>query len=390
MKPERMGSPSLFSVEQERTMRADMRTIPDDYVPEVLPPSGEKLSVVVNKDHAAQVLDRLMAAYENDLPPYNDHERVRVPHDPRFMPASMPRGGIEHATFLFNTCYYMRGGIKSNEAVDRLARLYDQRPELFIAEIAAKAQPDDIISALKQSGLGFQETVAGQWIENSRRLTERYGGDPRRIFDGIDTYEASLGVVQNDRRGQGFVGFQEKMTSMIIYYLMDDGLIEPFKFPIPIDLHVMRVSIANQMITFPDAPNGTNLFTDETLAALRELYYDYAVERGVDPLRLCDAVWMLSESSCGRHPGNATLEPLGRTRRNGRKTYLIPGVVDPSSPVQQSAYASACGICPIEETCQFNIPGTHYYVGGSIIIRGKRMRFPISQFMAQSHQEYLF
>lgn len=381
---------SLFSPSQEAALRRPEPTVPLDYVPEVLPSNGDKLNPVVNREHAYQVLDRLIEAYRQDQPPYNDHDRVRVPHDPRHMPATMPRGGREHATFLFNVCYYMRGGIKSNDAVDRMASLYDQQPELFVAETAAKTQPEDIITALRQNGLGFQETVAGQWIENSRRLVERYDGDPRLIFDGVTNYDDSLAAIKNNGRGQGFVGFQEKMTSMIVYYLMDDGLIEPFKFPIPIDLHVMRVSIANQMITFPEVPYGTNLFGDETLATLRGLYYDYAVERNVDPLRLCDAVWMLSESSCGRHPGNTTLEPLGRHNRNGRKTYLVPGVVDPTSPAQQAAYASACGLCPVESTCEFNIPGTHYYVGGSIIIRGKRLRFPISQAMAKSNQETLF
>jgi hypothetical protein len=189
-------------------------------------------------------------------------------------------------------------------------------------------------------------------------------------------------LIQN-KKGEGFMGFQEKMTSMIIYYLMDEELIQPFNFPIPVDLHVMRVSIANEMITFADRrgnplPYGTNLFSKETTAALRSLYLDYAHERGINPLRLCDAVWMLSESSCGRHPGNTTIEPFGRKFRNGRKTYLIPKVVDTHNPGQQKAYAESCAQCPVQDTCEFNIPGTQYYVGGNIIIRGRRVRFPLS------------
>lgn len=179
------------------------------------------------------------------------------------------------------------------------------------------------------------------------------------------------------------------MTSMIIYYLMDEGLIDPFVLPIPIDLHVMRVSIANELIKFPNAPYGTNLFTDVTLETLRRLYFDYAVEHGVNPLRLCDAVWMLSESSCGKHPGNRTIEPLGRDKRQGRSTYLLPGKVDENDPAQQAAYAKTCAVCPLENTCRYNIPGTHYYVGGSIIIRGERQRFR-SALAKQAVQEALF
>jgi len=361
-------------------MMTENLEVPDDYVPEVLPSTGEKLTVTIDKAHAYPVLDTLVDAYQNGLPPYN-LDRVRLPHDPRHMPRTLERDSVDHAMFLFNVCYYMRGGIKSNDAVKRMGRLYDAHPELFNADYARLASAHDIEEILKENGLGFQKTVAKQWIENSQRMHARYDGDPRTIFTGVTSYEQSQERIQN-KRGEGFVGFQEKMTSMIIYYLMDEGMIEPFNFPIPVDLHVMRVSIANEMIRFADSNGtppafGTNLYTEETRSALRSLYFDYAREREVNPLRLCDAVWMLSESSCGKHPGNTTIEPLGRKIRNGRHTYLIPKVVDVNDPAQQKQYAESCAICPVQETCEYNIPGTQYYVGGNIIIRGHRVRFPL-------------
>lgn len=380
-----LNHPELFPFEQPGDTHEEEFVAlvpPDDYVPEVLPSTGEKLTITVDKEHAYPILDTLLRAYENNEPPYN-LDRVRLPHDPRHMPKTLERDTVDHAMFLFNVCYYMRGGIKSNDAVKRMASVYDDFPELFSAAYAQHVEPGEIEKILKSHGLGFQATVAKQWVENSARLAEQYDGDPRRIFDGVTTYEESQERIQN-RKSKGFLGFQEKMTSMIIYYLMDEGLIEPFNFPIPVDLHVMRVSIANEMIRFSDSqgqpvPYGTNLFHPETTAALRGLYLDYAEDRNVNPLRLCDAVWMLSESSCGRHPGNTTIEPLRRKYRNGRNTYLIPKVVDVRDPAQQKAYAESCAVCPVQETCEFNIPGTQYYVGGNLIIRGRRVRFPTEQ-----------
>jgi hypothetical protein len=211
-------------------------------------------------------------------------------------------------------------------------------------------------------------------------MKTRYGGDPRNIFDGVTTYEDSLERIKNDKKGGGFIGFQEKMTSMILYYMMDEELIDQFNFPIPVDLHVMRVSIANEMITFPNSPDGTNVFVPETLAALRKLYFDYAADRDGNALRLCDAVWLLSMSSCGKHPGNMTIEPLGRSKRTGRTTYLIPNEVKIEDPVQRKAYEESCRKCPIQETCENNIPGTIYYVSGNLIIRGRRVRFPLPMY----------
>lgn len=378
-------SDGLFQMEPMLTVTGTRRpvSIPEDYVSEVLPHDRKKLEIVVHQDKVEEVLGKLLAAYEANQFPYN-LDRTRTPQDERHMPEKLNFGGIEHANFLFNICYYMQGGIKSNEAVKRMSRVYKDRPDLFDCEIAALTAPEEIEAVLSRRGLGFQHTVATRWVENARRLRDRYGGDPRRIFDEVVDYNDALKLICNDHKGGGFVGFQEKMTSMIAYYLMDENLIDVFPFPVPVDLHVMRVSIANQLITFPEVPYGTNLFRKETLKALRGIYLSYIIEHNVDPRVMSNAVWMLSESSCGRHPGNTTIEPLGRKNRSGRSTYLIPGVVDINNPTQQAAYESSCRQCPIEKTCEYNIPGTHNYVSGSIIIRGRRVRFP------ESMQQVLF
>lgn len=348
--------------------------IDDAYISEVLPPTGEAIDIHVDKEQVALVLGRLVHAFTNNLPPYNQ-DHVRLPQDPRHMPQTLERGGRDHANFLFNVCYYMRGGIKSNDAFKRMGEIYDEWPELYDTEIAKDFQQDEIVRILSDHGLGFQKTVAGQWVKNAQRLHDKYDGDPRNIYDGVDNYEAAVKLTKN-HRGEGFIGFREKMTSMILYYLMYDELIEPFNFPVPVDLHVMRISVANELVKMPDVPNGTNLLSPDLLATLRNLYFDYGAEHNVNPLQLSGAVWTLSESSCGSHPGNITQEPDGREARNGRATRLIPGVVDLQNPNQQRDYAAACGVCPIEDTCKWNIPGKQYYVNGSLIIRGERQKYP--------------
>lgn len=334
-----------------------------------------QLEITINYEKAFEVLDRLMAAYRAQAFPY-DQDRVRVPQDPRHMPQTLEYGSTDHAMFLFNSCYYMRGGIKSNRAFVCLSRVYDAHPELFNCETASTIPVEYIEQILTENGLGFQKTVAAQWVENSRRMHELYDGDPRKIFDDVDSYNKSLEKIQNKGKGTGFIGFQEKMTSMIVYYLADAKMMpSSFVFPIPVDLHVMRISIANKLIEFPDAPYGTNLFSTETTRVLRELYSKYAEETETDPVELCNAVWQLSESTCGTHPGNVTIEPLGREVRGGRSTLLVPGEVQPNSQRQREIYAANCAQCPIVETCAYNIPGAPYYILGHLGIRGTRLQF---------------
>lgn len=352
--------------------------IPQGWVAEVAKPTPKHMEIVIDMQQVDIVLGTLLDSYENNTYPYNQ-EHVRLPHDKRHMPESLQYGSRDHANVFMGLCAYMRGGIKSVDACKRISKLYDDRPDLFRPEIAMQMEPTEIAAELRSHGLGFQKTVSKQWVENSKRLTKLYDGDPRKIFDGINSYEECLKRLKNDNNGNGFIGFQEKMASMLTYYLMDSAMIEPFMFPIPVDLHVMRVSIANRMVTFPGVEDGTNVYTPELLATLRTLYVEYAINKGVNPLRLCDAVWLMSESSCGKNPGNITLEPFGRGRRDGRSTLLMPKEVDITSPAQHKSYDASCRSCPLDDHCQDNIPGKPYYVAGTLMVRGRRVRFPFIQ-----------
>lgn len=356
-------------------MQKPYAELPSGWEPEVKPRTNQTPEITINHEQVNRVLGTLLNAYENRRYPYN-HDSVRLPHDPRHMPPSLEYGSVDHAMFFWNACYYMRGGIKSVDAIKRLAAVYEEEPDLFDCAVASEKRPAEIAGTLKAHGLGFQGTASRHWVENAQRLHERFDGDPRKIFTSNGTYDDYLKIIKNDGKGGGFKGFQEKMTSMIIYYLMDSSLIEPFMFPIPVDLHVMRVSVSNRLIEWKETPYGTDLYSDQMLATLRELYYDYAVEHEVNPLRLCDAVWLLSESLCGSYPGNITLEPYGRSNRKGRSTVLLPQEVDTNSPAQQAAYEASCRHCPVEETCDYAIPGKLYYVAGGLIIRGLRKQFP--------------
>ena len=338
-----------------------------------------RLTVVIDEKRTEEVLGKLLKLYNNNEYPYN-LENTRVPHHPDHMPKEMPRGGKEHASFLWSVCYYMRGGIKSVEAVKRMAHMYDDPDNryLFDFEQAQYATHADVDSALKAHGLGLRDAVSRQWIANAKRMVEQYNGDPRTIFDGITHYDEALERIRNDHKGNGFMGFQHKMTSMIIYYLIDDNLIDGFDdFPIPIDLHVMRMSIANEMITFPDASEDQKLFAPETTEALRQLYTDYAHTHKVSPIALSNAVWLYSEALCGYQPGNITLEPDGRGKRNGRQTNLVPLEYNPLDDAQRKAYERTCGRCALRGTCAWNIPGKPYYVLGELRRRGKRPDYPI-------------
>jgi hypothetical protein len=346
--------------------------------------SSIERKIIVDREQVEHVLGKLVCALENDEFPYN-LDTTRLPQDTRHMPQTLELGTQEHAMFLWTVCYYMRGGTKSNDAVRRMSLMYDDNPDMFVAANAKDIDKEVLAKTLGTYGLGFQDTVAHAWVENASRLHELYDGDPRRIFDEIDTYQQSLDAIMNDGKGGGFIGFKEKMTSMIIYYLADGKLIEPFEFPLPVDLHVLRVSIANELVKFEGYEDDENLYSDELLETVRNLYVEYARDHDIDMLKLCNAVWQLSESTCGFQPGNITLEPQGRQSRKGRSTVLVPFPVNTNSEAQRIMYDKTCRQCPVEDTCKWNVPGKTYYVQGGLSRRGERVVYP-----EPNRQEELF
>jgi len=335
---------------------------------------GDGLRVIPHFDRLDEIVGVLLEARANNEFPYS-HEAANLPQNERNMPPELPRGGREHANFLWATCYYMRGGIKSTSAFAGLSELYVQEPELFDPHTAMGDDPSRVTELLKSKGLSFSSSTIGPaWVENARRMVERYEGDPRNIFRGTTDYSELLSKMKNNGRGKGFVGFQEKMVSMITYYLMDSELIPYFDFPLPVDFHVLRVSAANEIITFENTPESGDIYSEQTLAMLRNMYHDFSVTHGISQLDVCNAVWSLSSAICGSQPGNIMLEPGDRNKREGRSTHIIPLPIDTNSPAQIRAYERSCGLCPLEQTCQHNMPSKEYYVRGRAIL-SPRVRF---------------
>jgi hypothetical protein len=340
-----------------------------------------KLPIETDYERMCEVLAPLYDAYVKKEYPYN-LDKVRVPQDERHIPPPeiLEPGSLDHANFLFVLCYYMRGGNNSNDAARMMSKVYTERPDLFDNERILQRDPDEvkgeIKTLLKDSGLGYYNVVPDEWLENARRMKARYDGDPRKIFAGVSDYEEALRRVCNDGKGGGFKGFQEKMTSMLLYYLIEADMAEHFIFPVPVDVHVMRVSIATGMIRFPGVPNYTDIYKPETTAALREMYYRYALEQNVDPLDLSTFVWQLSRTLCSNYPGNITREPYGRDKREGTKTVFAPTVINTSDRAQVLAYNRSCRRCPISKYCTLTLPSKPYTVRSKLAVTGERTEFP--------------
>jgi hypothetical protein len=327
----------------------------------------------IDRKKAERIFWRLLDAYRRKEPPYDQPDAI-PPQVRENIPASLIWGSREHALFLFAVCYWMRGGIKSNTAIRQLARLYDTTPQIFLPEHAPFLVEDILATAFRSVGLGFNaDEIAGMWRENLIKIAARWEGDPRNIFHGISTYEEACERIQN-KGGEGFRSFQEKMVSMLTYFYMDAGIVDRWHFPVPVDFHVLRTMFAHEIVVADQSEfNGNGFYTKPILAAVRNLFQSYCMDNNVDPVTLCEAVWLHSGLMCNQHPGNQSV--VGG--RHGRKTELWP--VPRWSLMQTRTFERTCAVCVVNATCRWCVPSAEYYIRGRIILREERDTPPQQQ-----------
>lgn len=340
-----------------------------------IPPEGNVVEIIPNIERINSVLNQLLNTYRNSGFPYNQ-DSARVPQDPRHMPRNLNldpetrtyEEQLEVARFWFADCYYMRGVNDSNAMTVNLASLHESHPEIFVFENAAQMNPVQIENLLLEHHLAVQHKQTSEhWVENAKRMVDRFDGDPLKIFEGSPEYETLVERIRNDSKGNGFKGFQKKMASMLAYYYMSSDLVPYRNYPLPVDFHVIRLSVAHELITFTNLPENGQIPFEATTDFLRGVFYEFAERHNISQLELCDVVWLFSKELCSASPGNS-MRQIGKYAARG--TELVPAIQNPErvTAEHREAYAKSCGLCPVKDTCTHNVPSARYYKQGIVLL----------------------
>jgi hypothetical protein len=221
------------------------------------------------------------------------------------------------------------------------------------------------------------------WAFDARKLAKEYDGDARNIFSGVSSFDEIAERIQFvPKTGRGFMGFQKKMVSMIIYFLRERKLIDlndfPPPVPPPVDFHLMRIMINTQVVVLDDDDDPDDFRYEKSSPFGYEAIEAYLVRTGVDPVVLGDALWLLSGNLCQRSPRNkmpgkfGTLDKdliartsLAKAKELRRHPGLfgdgdLPHHINPSS----LGIRTTCGRCPARGYCKSGMPATEYYIRG--------------------------
>ena len=331
---------------------------------------------------------------------YVDHTRATVvfdtlvatiiakkfPYDGANTPQSIVSKGLakytdkQRSLFWFFLCMYMRGPVKSNYAAKKLFEIFEAQGGggIFDPDCRYSSMPDCIDVVMESFGFTrLLSDVKKFWPHASKLLASSYGGDPRNIFDNINSFDDIEARVRHDKKiGTGFLGFQKKMSSMLAYFLRDQELIDLQDFPPPVDFHLMRIMVLTGVLKFEDA--DPRKFRYETSSILGYTAIEsYQARTGVDPILLGDALWLLSGNLCSLSPKNQEHLAFGTfcedTIRNApvsKKKRLVkhPGLFahhDIGLYLNVNTLShrmrQTCGKCPANEFCKGRIPAVEYY-----------------------------
>lgn len=324
------------------------------------------------------VCDRLIGALRTRQYPYEAND---MPLPQRHVPMEVRDNPLHHAQFLFYACHYMRGTIQSELVFQVLARIWNTDRFIFDPHRLASMEREEAIPILTRSlsEIGYKTTeVTAFWYDNSAKLSREEDGDPRRLLLGVETPSDAYGRIVNAKKskiwkswtpdrvrstGGGYLGFQEKMTSMLAYFLVDAKLIPAVPLSPAVDFHLIRVMLASGAIT---------LLEGHTCARYEDLNWlvisalsSYMRRKRVNAVELGDALWVLSGQLCRLSPTNRTQRSKGTNVRVDRQS--LPEIVEPDwdNPNTITRWMKSCGSCPIRDLCRFRVPSGTYYEKGA-------------------------
>ena len=282
--------------------------------------------MIIKRKRARAIFTVMLERYHKKELPFFE-VGAGLPQD--YAPQSLVKEPAALARYYFFLCLYMRGGIDSVTAAERLTRAYNEHPWLFDERVLLHSV-EEVQTILASYIALFKNRIGGFWMHNATVLWRYWGGDPRRLFTEVrnphevyyrlrgSRYRPKItkslkevisflppllaGAVHYHGVYPGFIGFKEKMTSMLAYFLFQAGLVlrEP-PLSAPVDFHHLRIYVQTGMIAVGERERVRYEHLKDAgilLAQYLQQHFKLTLhEYG-------DIVWLWSRDLCSRAPHN--------------------------------------------------------------------------------------
>jgi hypothetical protein len=298
--------------------------------------------IVTNPRQMNRIFALLHDAYKNSDFPYTKRSIEKLPE------VQIPAEQQGLANLWFYLAGLMRGMTKSELTASRVARLYQEDPELFDPHHAATLSAAAITRRLERIfGKLPPRQLHGKAWQRSSKVLAAWGGDILQVFDGVTTEKEMRNRILNKRqytlplKDQGFYGFQRKIAALLAYFLMEARLIPVIQTAPPIDFHHMRVLVGTGIISLENGRHWPGPIERTGDYLTREYLKRFP---GMHPVEFARLLFILSREACAL----AVTDPDA----------------DWSDPKILGRYQRSCGRCPVERYCGQTAISESYYPKG--------------------------
>lgn len=365
---------------------------------------------------ALEIFTDLSRRYERRIGIYHGLAEVQPQH--LYFPEELrslayPR---EFANFCLFTAMSQRGGLNSDDSIRFMGYAWTRARHLFAVGTVADANAADVVATLQKlaeefysggsngirraGSLSFKvEEFAAHWVLNARALRDHWRGDIRLIFENVKDFEDAFARADSKRRGNhgGFHGMRRKIFSLLVFWLIEFGLIDQFHIPLIVDFHVLRALLQLGILNVSWQPLGKGDPKIEARRRPRALWkypsihigetlvnevifwsYGFLKENNLSPFHVHNALWNLSRVLCAQYYGNKSFSVARKDKNQGKRYGITARLVDAEALARgvgwPKGYRDHCRYCPFEERfCRIAIPAGPYYDWGKLLVAGRHV-----------------
>jgi len=224
------------------------------------------------------------------------------------LPRNLKPGSREHA--LWQTYVISIDYMTDAEKLWQKSRgMYELYPERFTPEHILKASPKSVEACVRSLGARFGSTASKVWIDVSKKLIEKYNGDPRNITVQQRTIQEIKDRIKELPSLRG-----PKLSNFYIRAMGEQGMFKVKnlnELDIPVDKQVARFTIYTGVLKLL-SDQFVGCAQEQPLRGLvEEAWRTAAKALGTAPWKLDEPIWTTGSKLCsGRNCARCQVEDL--------------------------------------------------------------------------------
>lgn len=213
-------------------------------------------------------------------------------------PTNIEQGSKEHADFYFYLIFNDHG-TKSINLYNRFKQKYQEFPKLFDAHYIVYNYNEDKIleDHLLNLGLRYPKQAAKSWIENSKKLLDKYDGK------AINMFSSTNNAVELFESINGFRSYGPKTSGLLLRVIIGIGfnreLTNIENVPLPVDIHDSRIAFNCNIYRPNDIKDLQKIYSNPShIKKIEKIWRESAKDVGVSWEELDRALWLLGSKGC--------------------------------------------------------------------------------------------